>query len=446
MELNEIIAKDGLCECGKVHDSLIKKTVICDNALEKIPSLIKEEGASSVFMLADLNTYDCAGKKVEELLKNAGITVKKYVFPTREIIEPDEKAVGSAIMHYTHCDMIVGVGSGVINDIGKIVSAVANKTYMIVGTAPSMDGYASATSSMARDGLKVSLPSKCPDIVVGDLDVLASAPMDMIRAGVGDMLAKYVSICEWRIAKILCGEYYCEKIADMVRVALNEVVSLAPLLMQRDKKAVKAVMDGMVLSGISANYAGISRPVSGGEHYMSHVWDMRFLAKNTPVFLHGIQCGSATAEIARLYEYIKAISPNKEKALDFAKNFNENEYNARMIDFVGEGSYAMIEQEKKEGKYNVEKHAIRLEKIIANWDEIIKIIDEEVPSFAKVVEILEQIGAPKTASELNKSNEEIAKTLVFSKDIRDKYVASRILWDLGITAETTLALYGVKAE
>ena len=106
----------------------------------------------------------------------------------------------------------------------------------------------------------------------------------------------------------------------------------------------------------------------------------------------------------------------------------------------------MIEQEKREGKYNVEKHAARLEKILANWNEIIKIIDEEVPSFAKVVEILEQIGAPKTASELNKSNEEIAKTLVFSKDIRDKYVASRILWDLGITAETTLALYGVKAE
>jgi glycerol-1-phosphate dehydrogenase [NAD(P)+] len=270
--------------------------------------------------------------------------------------------------------------------------------------------------------------------------------MDMIRAGVGDMLAKYISICEWRIAKILCGEYYCEKIADMVRTALNEVVSLAPLLMQRDKKAVKAVMDGMVLSGISANYAGISRPVSGGEHYMSHVWDMRFLAKNTPVFLHGIQCGSATAEIARLYEYIKNVKIDKEKALAFVKNFNESEYNARMLDFVGEGSYAMIEQEKKEGKYNIEKHAVRLEKIIANWDEILKIINEEVPTFAKITEILEQIGAPKTASELNKSNEEIAKTLVFSKDIRDKYVASRILWDLGITKECTLALYGVEME
>ncbi len=443
MELNEIIAGDGLCECGKIHNSLLKKAVIGENALEEIPKLVKAECAKSVFLLADLNTYACAGEKTEELLKNAGITVKKYVYPTTDVIEPDEKAVGSAIMHYTEWDMIVGVGSGVINDIGKILSAVAHKTYMIVGTAPSMDGYASATSSMARDGLKVSLPSKCPDIVVGDLDVLCKAPMDMIRAGVGDMLAKYVSICEWRIATILCGEYYCEKVANMVRTALNEVVTLAPKLMQRDKQAVKAVMNGMVLSGIAANYAGISRPVSGLEHYFSHVWDMRGLDKGTKVFLHGIQCGSATAEVARLYEYLKTITPNKEKALKFVSEFDLEKYNADMFDFIGAGSIAMAEQEKKEGKYDKQKHAIRLEKIIANWDVILKIMDEETPSYARIIEILKAIGAPINASELGKGNEEIAKTLVYSKDIRDKYVASRILWDLGLTQEAISTLYNV---
>ncbi len=443
MELNEIIANDGLCECGKIHDSLLKKAVICEKAIDLIPNIVKEENAKSVFMLADLNTYACAGEKVESVLTSAGITVKKYVFPTTDVIEPDEKAVGSAIMHYVDCDMIVGVGSGVINDIGKIVASVSKKTYMIVGTAPSMDGYASATSSMARDGLKVSLPSKCPDIVVGDLDVLCNAPMDMIRAGVGDMLAKYVSICEWRIATLLCGEYWCDKVANMVRTALSEVVALAPKLMQRDKQAVKAVMDGMVLSGIAANYAGISRPVSGLEHYFSHVWDMRGLDKGTKVFLHGIQCGSATAEVAKLYEYLKTIVPDKKKALDFVNAFDVEKYNAEMFEFVGAGANAMAEQEKKEGKYDKQKHAVRLEKIIENWPEIIKIMEEETPSYAKITDILKTIGAPINATELGKDNEEIAKTLTFSKDIRDKYVASRILWDLGITNEAIRDLYNV---
>ena len=67
---------------------------------------------------------------------------------------------------------MVGVGSGVINDIGKILSHTAGLPYAIVATAPSMDGYASATASVARDGLKISLPAKCADIIVGNLGVL----------------------------------------------------------------------------------------------------------------------------------------------------------------------------------------------------------------------------------------------------------------------------------
>ena len=79
-------------------------------------------------------------------------------------------------MHFDpSCDLILGVGSGVINDIGKILANLTGKTYMIAATAPSMDGYASATSSMARSGLKVSLNSCCPAVIIGDLDVLCAA-------------------------------------------------------------------------------------------------------------------------------------------------------------------------------------------------------------------------------------------------------------------------------
>ena len=95
---------------------------------------------------------------------------------------------------------MVAVGSRVINDIGKIVANTAKVPYAIVGTAPSMDGYASATSSMVRDGVKVTLNSKCAEIIVGDTDILKTAPLHMLKSGLGDMVAKYVSICEWRIS------------------------------------------------------------------------------------------------------------------------------------------------------------------------------------------------------------------------------------------------------
>ena len=98
-------------------------------------------------------------------------------------------------MHFDpNCDLIIGVGSGVINDISKILSNISGRKYIIVATAPSMDGYASATSSMSLDGLKVSINSRCPDVIIGDVNVLKWAPEHMLKAGLGDMLAKYIRL------------------------------------------------------------------------------------------------------------------------------------------------------------------------------------------------------------------------------------------------------------
>ena len=173
------------------------------------------------FLIADQNTHTAAGKQVQDILSCAGISLANCIF-SETALEPDEHSVGRAMMYYeADCDVIIGVGSGVINDIGKIVANISGKPYIIVATAPSMDGYASATSSMTRDGLKISLPSKCADVIIGDLDILCHAPAKMMASDLGDMLAKYVSICEWRIANLITGEYYCEDIAQLVREALK---------------------------------------------------------------------------------------------------------------------------------------------------------------------------------------------------------------------------------
>ena len=103
------------------------------------------------------------------------------------------------------------------------------------------------------------------------------------------MLAKYVSICEWRIANLITGEYYCETIAQMVRTALKKCVDNAEGLLKRDEEAIKAVFEGLIIGGVAMSYAGVSRPASGVEHYFSHVWDMRALEFGTNMDLHGIQ-------------------------------------------------------------------------------------------------------------------------------------------------------------
>ena len=282
------------CPCGKPHNVAIDEVVVGSGVIRRIPEFVEKYGAKRPFVLADMNTFAAAGNQVCKALEDAGIAYSKYVFP-QTALEPDEHAVGSAIMHFdTKCDLIIGIGSGVINDIGKILSNVSGRKYIIVGTAPSMDGYASATSSMSMDNLKTSLNSRCADVIIGDTDILKHAPAHMLKAGLGDMLAKYVSIAEWRIAHIITGEYYCEEVAQLIRGALKKCVDNAAGLLQRDEAAIEAVFEGLVIGGVAMAYAGVSRPASGVEHYFSHVWDMRGLEFGTQVDLHGIQCAMGT--------------------------------------------------------------------------------------------------------------------------------------------------------
>lgn len=439
--IETLLAKDGfLCECGKEHFAKVRDVVIDFGALEKIPALVKKYGAKSVFVFFDENTYKAAGEKVLSILSGADIAYKSHKFPG-ERFEPDERSVGSAIMHFDpSCDMVITVGTGCLNDIGKIVANVSQKPYMIVGTAPSMDGYSSATSSMIRDGLKVSLDSKCPEVVVGDLEVLSASPLRMIQAGIGDMAAKYVSIGEWQLSRVINGEYYCAPVADMVSAALKKCANNASGIISRDPEAVRAVMEGMVLAGIAANYAGISRPVSGMEHYISHIWDMRALEFDSPSDLHGIQCGVATLLSLKVFDYVKRVVPDKEKALAYVKAFDYEAYKAFMVENLGSSADSMIANEAKEGKYNPEKHARRLENILARYDEIMAIINA-MPSYDEVYATLSAAGFPLTAEQIGFSAKEVHNAFILAKDIRDKYVVSRLLWDLGLLEEAANELF-----
>ena len=424
-----------LCACGKLHTKTVDDFITAKGAVNKLPEYIKSYNAKKAFIVADVNTYPLAGEKICALLDANGIGHAQYIFSEKNL-EPDEHSVGSAVMHFDNsCDIIVTIGSGVLNDISKILATVAAKPYIIVATAPSMDGYASNSSSMARDGLKISLPSKCPNVIIGDVDILKTAPAHMAKSGLGDMLAKYVSICEWRIANLIMGEYYCEEIANLVRKALKKCVDNASGLLKNDETSISAVFEGLILSGNAMEYAGISRPASGGEHYISHIWDMRGLSFGSTVDLHGIQCAIGTRYTIAAYEQIKKLVPDKEKACAYVRSFDLSEWNDSLRKFVGDGAEAMIDLEKKEGKYDAEKHSKRIELIADSWDKILKIIEEELPSLEEFDRILDVIEAPKTAGEIGIDDSIVPMTFKASKDIRDKYVLPRLAWDLGVIDE-----------
>lgn len=422
------------CLCGKEH-IFTSKVIIEKGAINNLPLIMKEMGLKSAFIIADINTYSAAGKRVFEILKKSGIKTESYIF-TEDIIEPDESNVGLAVMNFKpQCDVVIGVGSGVINDISKIVANVSGKKYIIVGTAPSMDGYASATSSMTMEGLKISLNSKCADVIIGDIDILCNAPTKMMISGLGDMLAKYVSICEWRISNLINGEYYCEDIANLVRDSLKKCVDNAEGLLNKDEGAVKSVFEGLIICGAAMKFAGLSRPASGIEHYLSHIWDMRGVEFGTSVELHGIQCAVGTLIAVKLYEKIKNITPDKQKALKYVQTFNFAKWSEELRKFLGKGAESMIALEEKEQKYNTQSHVERIDIIIAKWYGILSIIEQELPTVSQLENLFDNVGLPKTMEEIGIDNKLLPMTFKAAKDIRDKYVLPRLCWDLGIIDE-----------
>ena len=427
--------KEQGCACGKAHTAPIDEILVGKGVIARLPEFVAKYGAKKPFLLADVNTWAAAGEAVTSILDAAGIPYSKYVSPCAAL-EPNEEAVGSVFMHFDcKCDLVITVGSGVLNDIGKILSNVHGCPYIIVGTAPSMDGYASASSSMSMDGLKVSLPTRVADVIIGDVDILKNAPDHLLKAGLGDMLAKYISIAEWRIAHIITGEYYCEEVAQLIRTALKKCTDNAAGLLQHDEAAIAAVFEGLVIGGVAMTYAGVSRPASGVEHYFSHVWDMRGLAKGTKVDLHGIQCALGTLLAARLYEAIKVMTPDEAKASAYVAGYSFPEWCETLRAFVGTGAEAMIAQEAKEGKYNKSTHPARFALIRDNWDAIVKIINEEIPSAADIEKILVTIGISPDIAQLDLTSDDAKLTFQATKDIRDKYVLSRLAWDLGVMDE-----------
>ena len=436
MSLDMLVRPQGHdCECGKHHACELQYLKIGRGAVKHVPDMLSAMGKKRPFVVCDQNTYAVAGEKVCAVLKEAGIDHSCYVIPGGRI-SPAEWEVGSLIMHFDpKCDMLLAIGSGVINDICKVASHAIGIPSAVVGTGPSMDGYASNSSSMEVNHVKVSLYNHCPVGILLDTEILAQAPMRMLWAGLGDMVAKYVAICEWRIAHLVIGEYYCENIAQIMRAAMAKIVSVADGITRRDPDAIQSIAEGLILAGIGMAYAEVSRPASGLEHYFSHMWEMMALERGKPYDLHGIQVGLGTVLSLKLYQKLKQVLPSREKAEEHMRAFDPAAWEKEVHRIFGKTAGEILGIEAKTHKNDPSKHAQRLDKIIENWDEILRIIDEELPDYDTLYNLMAATGMPMKPSEIGVPMQDVVDAFIGARDVRDKYLSCSLIWDLGLTEE-----------
>ena len=440
MSLEELTREGGIpCSCGKIHRCGLRFFRTGAGAVQTLPEALRARNRRRPMLVMDRNTEQAAGERVRAVLREAGVAFSEFVFPAREgKMEPDERAMGALTMALDPaCDVIVAVGSGVLNDCCKVMAHACRLPSMVVCTAPSMDGYCSNSASMIQNHLKVSLYNACPEAIIADTDILATAPDIMLQAGLGDMLAKYVSVCEWRISHLVHGDPYCEEIAGMVCACLKKIVDHAPGLMRREPDALSAVVEGLVISGMSMAFAEISRPASGLEHYFSHLWEMQALQRGKPSDLHGIQVGVGTLLTLWIYEHMLNMdSVDEARAREAMEHFSREAWEERMREIFGGIAPSVLEIEEKVGKNRPETQRAHLERIVKHWPEIRQIIREELPPRERVYALMHGCGMPLTPADLGLTRKDMLDALLGSREIRDKYLTSSLLWDLGLLEET----------
>ncbi len=293
------------CTCGHTHSVPIQSIITGKHALQGLDSMLSAFHGKRVYLVGDENTMALGKDAVRSKLTEAGCDVTEYTFPCErgKHFVTDERLIGGMLLRMApQTELLIAIGSGTMNDTARVVSTRLSIPYIIVATAPSMDGYASSTSAVVMDGGKKSVMLTVPYGIVGDTDLIKTAPDHMLAAGAGDILGKYVALRDWKLAQRETGEYYCPYIAKQVLSTAERMALSLPRLFERDEQMLHDMMDSLVMAGIAICMYGTSRPAAGAEHQIAHSWEVAAIQAGTNTYLHGNYVGLGALVACRLYE------------------------------------------------------------------------------------------------------------------------------------------------
>ncbi len=409
--------------------------------IRKIPEYLgKRNFGKKCLIVADNNTWHAAGEQVAEILRKSKFSVELCILSERinERIEADEQSVGQVVMSLdSESDFLVACGSGVINDITRVVAHVTGKPFISVGTAASMDGYISVIAPMIFDKKKVHRHGSAPKILVLDTDILKKAPFEMTIAGFGDVYGKFIAKADWLISNIINGESINPQALDLISQALNRLVENVDEIMIGTDKGLKVIIEGLILAGITIFTVGNTRAVASVEHNQCHIWETRMLEAGKPYALHGISVGCSTGYFLRMYDYFKQTNPSswdKEGAKKRLTNYTD--FKTELVKCYGEDFLEVLEKENKYLHMTEDVFEKHYQSILDNWDKIIEVLDF-LPSWEDYKEIYRKMNHTIFAEEIGIPSDLLKYTLMYSSFYRDRYTFVYALNIMGIIADVT---------
>ena len=177
-------------------------------------------------------------------------------------------------------------------------------------------------------------------------------------SGISDILAKYISLADWKIAHLVSGEYYCPMVADLAQEALTIMRKAADDMAAGGKPDFESMTMAQMISGLTMQLLNHSRAASGAEHLMAHLVEMKPPRFENAHGMHGQCVGVGTYLCAKEYHYLASLPTPKAKPFEPL-------------------SRAWVDE-----KFGP----------LADWDEIRAII-AEIPSAEELAALCEKLGA-----------------------------------------------------
>lgn len=309
MEIN-LERLTGDCVCGRKHQLAVKNIFIEPNASRHLEELLRPY-RHPVF-ICDSRTKAAAQEALEKFF-HMGNTIELR----GEGIHADNSHVSYISEHLgNEADVLIAVGSGTVHDLTRFTAFRRGIPFFSMPTAASVDGFVSTVAAMTWDGLKKTFPAKSPLYVLADTNIFSRAPYRLTASGISDLMGKYTALTDWKIAHLVTGEYFCPRIYDLEIRAVQEVEGILDEIKSGKKECMEKLMYALLLSGLAMQMIGNSRPASGAEHHISHLWEMCVI--NDPIdALHGEKVSAGLILVLEKYRDIRsAIESGRCRVVD----------------------------------------------------------------------------------------------------------------------------------
>ncbi len=425
----------------------IEAVVIGDDVLDRAPALLARHFRpdDAIVLIADSNTMTAAGDRLVAILEGAGIAVHQHLFPGSPRLKPTIDA-GDAILDTLKKvpGVPLVVGSGVLNDLGKFAAFRAGRPYFCVATAASMDGYASAGAPLSAGGFKNTIQCAPPKVILADLAVLARAPADMAGWGYGDLAGKMPAGADWILADHLGIEAIDDLAWPLVQDNLRGWLADPDAVAQAGKPASAALMAGLILSGFAMEFHGSSRPASGADHQVAHLWEMQDVRHHALPVAHGACVALGTLTVLSLYDWLleQDLTTIDDDEVIRARPGLDEEI-AHIVRQFGKGTVADRSVEETTAKFAADDVLrARIEKMTATWPALRRKLRTQLVSTDRMRSMLATAGVVTHPAQVGMAWQHHRQTVCAARYIRRRYTVLDFLADAGLLDSAVDAVFG----